>query len=361
MKIFISWSGERSHKLAKALYDWLPDVIQPAKVWMSDEDIPKGGVWGQALGKSLAKHDIGILCVTHENYEAPWIAFEAGALSKAFDNSRVCPLLFGLSPDEITGPLAVFQATVFEPTDILKLLKDLNRRAGKALVEEPRLEKQFERLWPELKSKAEGIAKIPIRGDADTVRTVIQAFSRTSTTPARLCSITHFSSGFESSNIYEVGTSITQARFLLLGRKNRKLFDKDRRSFFKGLAERVHAGFDFRLLFLSPEAPPHVLRQAHHDEDFKDQLLANIQRAVQTLREAGLDPSAHCRTYVTQRSLHLLVVDDAVMFTPIKDDPNGVAEELTKSPFCVVNSTFGYGAELLSTFERQWQAAKSLC
>ena len=40
MKIFISWSGERSQKIAELFKDWIQCVIQAAKPWISSHDVP---------------------------------------------------------------------------------------------------------------------------------------------------------------------------------------------------------------------------------------------------------------------------------------------------------------------------------
>jgi hypothetical protein len=44
MKVFISWSGERSNYVARILYEWIPNVIQNVRPWISEE-IPKGVRW----------------------------------------------------------------------------------------------------------------------------------------------------------------------------------------------------------------------------------------------------------------------------------------------------------------------------
>ena len=82
MKVFISWSGNISLKVALIFRDWLPSVIQSIEPYVSSEDIDKGARWSTDIAKELENSTFGILCVTKENLEAPWLSFEAGALSK---------------------------------------------------------------------------------------------------------------------------------------------------------------------------------------------------------------------------------------------------------------------------------------
>ncbi len=41
-KVFISWSGELSNKLAEAVRQWLPGVLQFVKPYFTPSDIEKG-------------------------------------------------------------------------------------------------------------------------------------------------------------------------------------------------------------------------------------------------------------------------------------------------------------------------------
>ncbi len=118
MKIFLSWSGDRSKAIAEMLHKWLPNVVQAVRPFMSANDIEKGTRWRSDLSNELEQASVSIICLTPENLEAPWILFEAGALSKQQKGSYVCTLLFGVDPVNIREPLAQFQATKIQKDDI---------------------------------------------------------------------------------------------------------------------------------------------------------------------------------------------------------------------------------------------------
>ena len=89
MNVFISWSGERSKAIATILTNWLPQVIQALKPWMSDRSISPGASWYVELERALEACQYAIVCVTPENSNAPWLMFEAGALSRAYNKTRL--------------------------------------------------------------------------------------------------------------------------------------------------------------------------------------------------------------------------------------------------------------------------------
>lgn len=157
MKVFISWSDIRSHALADALHDWIPLVLHYAEPWLSQADIEAGQRWAEQIAKELETSNFGIICVTRENVGAPWVLFEAGALAKSLQGSRVIPLLLDLEFRDITGPLAQFQAKKTDQAGMFEVIQSLNQAAPHA-VQEERVKQLFNALWPELEKK---IADIP--------------------------------------------------------------------------------------------------------------------------------------------------------------------------------------------------------
>jgi TIR domain len=162
MKIFVSWSGKSSHKVALAFKEWLPFVIQAIELYVSSEDIQKGARWSPEIEGALAEARFGIICLTAENRNAPWLNFEAGALSKVIQNSQtnVCPFLFDLKRSDVEGPLAQFQSVLNEKDDVFKLILTINAAAKPDVELRPEVvKKTFEHFWPELETTFRKIAK----------------------------------------------------------------------------------------------------------------------------------------------------------------------------------------------------------
>ena len=150
MKVFISWSGERSKKVAVIFRDWLPTVIQAIEPFVSSEDIEKGARWNTDIAQELKESNFGLICVTKDNLDSQWLNFEAGALSKTIDNSYVAPLLFDVKPSDLkTSPISQFQATSFSEDDMKRLVETLNTASGNCLTP-ARLNKAFELCYPDL-------------------------------------------------------------------------------------------------------------------------------------------------------------------------------------------------------------------
>lgn len=152
-KVFISWSGDLSRKLADALRQWLPGVLQFVKPYFTPEDIEKGTRWGSDIVKELESSEIGILCLTKNNTTSPWMLFEAGALSKSLEKSKVCTVLFGIETTDLKGPLTIFQHTKFQKDDFRKLVKSINAAGGDAKLEDTVFDGVFEMWWPRLEEK----------------------------------------------------------------------------------------------------------------------------------------------------------------------------------------------------------------
>jgi len=151
VKVFIIWSGPRSKEVAVALRNWLPDVIQACEPWVSPEDIDPGARWGAELAAQLEQTQFAVLCLTSDNLSAPWIHFEAGAISKKLDDkTRVAPYLLDIKPTDIVGPLVQFQAVNADPEGTLKLVHSINHALDSNALANDRIDKYFKKCWPEL-------------------------------------------------------------------------------------------------------------------------------------------------------------------------------------------------------------------
>jgi hypothetical protein len=181
MRIFISWSGDRSREIADVFRRWLPGILQATKPYFSPDDIAKGARWESEISKELAASQLGLLILTPENVEAPWLVFEAGALAKNLEKSKVCPLLFGLEATDVKGPLVHFQGAKFEESEIKRVVKMVNSELGEqGLLDATVLDQVFEMWWPRLHTEVTKIIEKPAsnkgakaRSDRDILEEVL--------------------------------------------------------------------------------------------------------------------------------------------------------------------------------------------
>jgi hypothetical protein len=162
MKVFISWSGKRSHALAKALHEWIPLVLHYVEPWLSQADIEAGQRWAEQVAKELETSNFGIICITQDNVSSPWVLFEAGALTKSMQGSRVIPLLLDLEFRDVTGPLGQFQAKKVDRSGLLDVIQSLNQAAPHPVAED-RVKQPFDALWPELEKSVAAVPKAAVQ------------------------------------------------------------------------------------------------------------------------------------------------------------------------------------------------------
>lgn len=165
LKIFISWSGERSRAIALGIHQLIGDVLQNAEPFVSAHDLEPGERWADRLDKELVNTFFGVVCLTPENLTSTWIHYECGALRKAVEKSRVCPILFEIdSPTDVVGPLLQFQSVSLNKEGLLNVLTVANRSlTSEKQIDENRLDRTFQKFWPDFKSKC--LDQIPPIGD----------------------------------------------------------------------------------------------------------------------------------------------------------------------------------------------------
>jgi hypothetical protein len=355
MKIFVSWSGERSKAVAAATAEWLKNVIHILHPWMS-EAIPPGEKWSQVIGSKLGEAKCGIICATPENVDAPWLVFEAGALSNRFGDPRVVPILLDMNPSDLQGPLAQFQAIAINKEKMSALAFSINEQLGATKLEQDVLKKSLNSNWRDFAAKVEKAAAIPLK--ATTLRSIVKALRKHGLPEPSVGRSLNFKEGFETHSLYDTAFSLAKNRLYIFGRKNRKAFDKEHDDFFKRLPAKISKGFDFKCLFLDPKAPPEVIKEAHADRNFLLQLKQGLSTAKSRLRKHGIDPATICRMYSIHRPHELVVIDELVLFAPTGLDAEGCPKGLTKCPFKIVDVSDSQGNEFLNHFISVWDHSR---
>ena len=128
--IFISWSNKNSKAFANYLKEILEKEIfknTDLRCFVSSVDIASGEDWWAKIKKELKISKMGIVCITKENINAPWIYYEAGAMVARGCN--VVPLIIGCNPEYLKDtPLSGNQRKdFFDEKQFSKMVFDINK------------------------------------------------------------------------------------------------------------------------------------------------------------------------------------------------------------------------------------------
>jgi hypothetical protein len=156
MKIFISWSKTYSGEIAKALQTWLEEAFESKiTTFISSEGIESGKDWFREISDQLGECELGILVLTPENINSPWIMYEAGALST---KKAIIPVLFERSADRVEGPISKRNHVTYSKKGFKKLLIDMNKHIN-AGVSAKALNAFIETEWDYLQKKIDPLVE----------------------------------------------------------------------------------------------------------------------------------------------------------------------------------------------------------
>jgi hypothetical protein len=152
LKVFLSWSKYRSFVIANALKALLADLFDSAEPLMS-EDVEIGGPVLPNLNSMLREADFVVLCLTAENWQEPWLFYEAGVVFGKTDRTGlVCPYIIDLhlKRRNLPEPLKQFRAVMADKDGTFQLIRKINSELEHPLPE-AKLKKSFGARWPRLK------------------------------------------------------------------------------------------------------------------------------------------------------------------------------------------------------------------
>lgn len=154
MKVFLSWSGERSRLMAHLLRDWLPIVLQEVEPWLAGEDLAAGTNFLHDLERGILETDAAIVCLSSANVHNPWLNFELGAIG-----SRRIPvyvLLIDIGPADFNGPPMQLQTVDISKQGIGNLLWSLNKLSATPLADAS-VDRAFESTFPDFLARTQEI------------------------------------------------------------------------------------------------------------------------------------------------------------------------------------------------------------
>ncbi len=368
MNIFLSWSKPKSKEIAFEMKTFLEGLFRnQVTIWMSTESISFGSMSMLDINRALKSSDICIALITEENVTAPWIMYETGAIASnnfseksGKSKDAVIPIVFdNVNANTFNGhPLNQFQRLTFKRDTMLKLIVQLNDRIN-AFSNEQTLKTQFTLNWSMLNRNVKSIIrKYSLKAKhCVTCDFLVEAFDKENFPAPDRGNIIKYDSGFETQKLYEILLRLADKRLYVFGRKNRKLFSTENRSYFEDLNRRIENGFDFKCMFIDPSYTG--IKKAQKGDNFSKKLITCLCEAEEVLTNNDVDPQNVCKLYSCERTEHIIIIDNVVLYSPITYSNDEYPHPLTKAPFYILDIDNPIGQKYYKHFEDVWTNSKT--
>ncbi len=353
-KLFISWSGRRSKAIAEALRRWIPMVLQAVDPWVSTDDIAAGSRWSIKVGSELETTKFGVICVTPENIQAPWLLFEAGALSKTIGTSVVCPYLHEILSTDLPGPLGQFQAVDATRSGTLRMLRSINETCKEIAISEDQLTRTFDRWWPDLDEDLQLLP--PPSLDTSSLRSGTSFLGLEAVYPTRAAGLEHFTRFL--THELKAASPQNPGRFWVVGSSLHGLMIAAGKGFHEGtelLSQAVRSECDIRILMTDPDA---AAMRASQEGRTKDEIEGEVMGSLARLRREGIRRE-QVKYYPGTPTVFAITTTDTMLLNPYPYEARAF------SCFSIVARNTSEEGDIFdqyiqSHFEKPWAHARNI-
>lgn len=379
LRIFISWSKNKSKLLAKATKEFLDIIFNGEIEFFFSPEMYKGTGVDNEIHKNLLECEKCIVCITSDNFKNPWLLYEAGVIYGANykKNSKygiVIPILFEHIPDWsswVDKPL-----NRYVPIHMQGNTSDSSNSKNDFYVFVNQIRKEcgidysdFEINWDSYYAQVERILKteenIP-EECSDFVNTLLKNENNCFTMSSPEITKEHimFHKGFTTHALTKILTDSIKdehSKYLwIYGRKNKKLLSREYDDFFEYLSTTgIEEGVDFRCMFPMPfsEATKNASSK-DSSKTFDSDLQISLTKAINLKMKFDLPIEKMFRLYLQPRKESIIRIDNVILYKPIVRDSYGYPLPYTNTGFEVLSALpkekNNKGYKLKDSFESLW-------
>ncbi|MCL2522951.1 MAG: hypothetical protein FWE36_08855 [Erysipelotrichales bacterium] len=370
--VFMSWSKPKSKELTEELKLFLERLFSDIEFFISS-GMQKGELADVNIHDKLINSQMCLVGITKENIKSPWLMYEAGAVFGS--GGIIVPIHWEYIADWhswIDKPLIRNVQVKFIKHNLIKSKNEFKMLAGSIEEKFNIRYRNFENEWAKFVEKIILIMGKEEYSQIDaSCEEFVNKLSKRKTfvldNPYYNKGSTHFLSGFESFDLYQLIIEeflFAGKRLWIYGRKNMKLFSGSYSNFFKYLLEKTSlehsgiSGIDFRCLFLDPNS--NEVETAHlNTQILKLELESTILRAKNEIKNN--DRLKKCfRLYENKRDEIIIRIDDIIIYSKPLFYADGRPSLSTNSNFKVLSANSDFGKYCVEKFEEIWQNASEM-